>query len=257
MWQVKTVRRLIAAGLNDCEIGRRTGIPRGTVREWRHGSRDAGSASPRKSDCPICGGGVTDYWAYTYLLGLYLGDGCISRHPRGVHRLRIVLDKRYEGIIHECAWAMRTVRPATAMRVAYVQKIGCVEVAAYWKHWPCVFLQFGAGAKHKRKIELAFWQESLLEKYPHKLLRGLVHSDGCRALNKVNGTIYPRYQFTNFSADIRDIFCRACDAFGVDWKQSRWNTIAVSRRPSVAKLDLVIGAKNGLLAATSTRLPDL
>lgn len=46
---------------------------------------------------------------YVYLLGLYLGDGSISTHARGVFRLRVTLDQRYPGIIQECARAMRTV----------------------------------------------------------------------------------------------------------------------------------------------------
>jgi len=32
------VHRLIAAGMNDCAIARATGIPRETVRDWRHRS---------------------------------------------------------------------------------------------------------------------------------------------------------------------------------------------------------------------------
>ena len=36
--------------------------------------------------------------AYAYLLGLYLGDGCLSETRRGVYRLRITLDKKYPGI---------------------------------------------------------------------------------------------------------------------------------------------------------------
>jgi hypothetical protein len=46
-----------------------------------------------------------------YLLGLYLGDGCISAHPRGVYRLRITLDLRYPGIVEECEAALRAVLP--------------------------------------------------------------------------------------------------------------------------------------------------
>ena len=41
--------------------------------------------------------------SYVHLLGLYLGDGCISSHPRGVYRLRIALDMRYPRIVEECA----------------------------------------------------------------------------------------------------------------------------------------------------------
>jgi hypothetical protein len=36
--------------------------------------------------------------AYVYLLGMYLGDGCLSSHPRDVYKLRISLDARYPGI---------------------------------------------------------------------------------------------------------------------------------------------------------------
>jgi transposase len=37
--EVTQVLALAAAGLNSCEIARRTGIPRGTVRDWRLGRR--------------------------------------------------------------------------------------------------------------------------------------------------------------------------------------------------------------------------
>lgn len=40
--------------------------------------------------------------AYCYLLGLYLGDGCIS-HSQRVWHLRITLDKKYPGIIEHRA----------------------------------------------------------------------------------------------------------------------------------------------------------
>jgi hypothetical protein len=33
--------------------------------------------------------------AYAYLLGLYLGDGCLSEHPRGVYHLRVACAARY------------------------------------------------------------------------------------------------------------------------------------------------------------------
>ncbi|WP_207782272.1 hypothetical protein [Phytoactinopolyspora limicola] len=100
--------------------------------------------------------------------------------------------------------------------------------------------------KHTRKIELAQWQQELVDQDPRPLLRGLIHSDGCRALNRAYGTKYPpypRYEFTNASADIRTIFTRACDAIGVEWRPSRPRVISVARRPSVAILDSFIGPK--------------
>lgn len=94
---------LVAAGLNDCEVARRTSIPRSTVREWRRPTYVPRDGRPRLPEtCPRC-------WLaakpirftsedYAELLAMYLGDGCISQHAR-TQRLRIVLDAKYPGII--------------------------------------------------------------------------------------------------------------------------------------------------------------
>ncbi|HEV8421560.1 MAG TPA: helix-turn-helix domain-containing protein, partial [Actinomycetota bacterium] len=139
---------------------------------------------------------------------------------------------------------MRCVRPSADMKVGRVRNPGCVEICAHWKHWPCLFPQHGPGRKHQRKIELYPWQVTIVERHPDRLLRGLIHSDGYRGPNYVNGKGYPRYQFSNRSQDIRDIFCGACDLYGVRWRQmNRW-VISIARAPDVAKLDRVIGPKS-------------
>lgn len=128
--------------------------------------------------------------------------------------------------------------------IGYVHRPeGCVEVYSYWKHWPCLFPQHGRGPKHLRTIRLEDWQRDITRRHPGRLLRGLIHSDGVRVNNEVMGKAYPRYQFTNASADIRSIFCMACDDLGVRWRQSNWRTISVSRRRDVALLDEFIGPK--------------
>jgi hypothetical protein len=96
-WEYLEAKRWVAWGLNDCQIGRLMGISRGTIRDWRTGKVRSGKRSARYvgiGDCPRCDGVPLDAWWYSYLLGLYLGDGCISTHARGVFRLRIVLDER-------------------------------------------------------------------------------------------------------------------------------------------------------------------
>ena len=98
-------------------------------------------------------------------------------------------------------------------------------------------------AQHERRIELTPWQQELVDLDPRLLIRGLLHSDGCRVLNWVNGTPYPRYHFTNVSADIRGIFGRACDQLGIEWRpNNRWS-LSVARRGSVALLDEFVGPK--------------
>jgi hypothetical protein len=82
-----------------------------------------------------------------------------------------------------------------------------------------------------------------VERHPWQLLRGLIHSDGCRFINRVKGYEYPRYSFSNRSKDIRDIFCRACDRAGIQWKQSNTWVISISRRVDVTLMDTFIGRK--------------
>ena len=81
----------------------------------------------------------------------------------------------------------------------------------------------------------------------HLLLRGLIHSDGCRCLNIFHHPkktySYPRYTFTNRSDDIRRIFCDTCDLLGIEWRvMNAWN-ISVARRDSVARMDELVGPK--------------
>jgi hypothetical protein len=180
--------------------------------------------------------------AYTQLLGLYLGDGCLSGHPRDVFKLRVSLDARYPGVMEECADAIREVMPGS--RVNSVNYGTWFEFYSYSKSWPCLFPQHGLGKKHERPIRLTAWQWELVRRRPDRMLRGLLHSDGCRFVNTGRGGwAHPRYAFNNTSLDIRAIFCAACELIGVQWTTSANRTIYVSRKDDVALLDLFVGPK--------------
>jgi hypothetical protein len=105
--------------------------------------------------------------------------------------------------------------------------------------------QHGPGLKHSRPIVLVDWQQRIVNAHPDQLVRGLIHSDGWRGINRIRHPRktyeYVRYEFKNMSADIRGIFCNACDALGVEWRRMREDTISIARRDSVAKLDAFIG----------------
>jgi len=60
---------------------------------------------------------------------------------------------------------------------------------------------------------------------------------------RVAAYAYPRYFFSNLSADIRGLFCEYCDRIGVRWTQSNPRNISISHRSSVARLDAFIGPK--------------
>jgi hypothetical protein len=181
--------------------------------------------------------------AYAYLLGLYLGDGCLAKDPR-TYRLRIALDLGYPDIILRCMDAIRVVVPHNTVNT--MKKHGnCVEVYSFNSYWPNFFPQHGSGPKHERPIILESWQQQIVETFPLDFFRGLYHSDGSRPHNVVNGKDYPRYEFNNKSGDILNLFSRTCDVLGLHWRTASGGLcVQIARRPDVAFLDAHIGPKS-------------
>jgi hypothetical protein len=237
--EYETVRDLIATGMNNCAISRATGIPRPTIREWRR--RPA--VRRRWADAGVCAHDFSGLpaAAYAYLLGIYFGDGCISR-ARQVWKLRVALDVKYPGIIARCRDAVDVLMPG--QQAAVVRRAGnWVEVVLYSKHWPCLLPQHGPGKKHLRPIKLEPWQEDLVLQAPEQFVRGLIESDGCRVVANDRGVASIRYHFTNHSDDIRGLFCWALDHLGIHWTRNSRYTIGVYRKADTARLDGFIGPK--------------
>jgi hypothetical protein len=244
--EVRAVARAaIASGESLNSISKCLGISRSTLRDWR----DHPDHKARSSDCPRCRDGQLPGTDYGHLLGLYLGDGCLSALKKDVYSLRIACDDRYPRLIDEAAAAISALHPSRP--VHRVQAIGCTSVVSYWKHWPCLFPQHGPGLKHLRKIELREWQEVIVQKCSGEFAKGLFHSDGWRGVNRVRRPLadgdhwyeYPRYQFGNESRDILRLCGEALDQLGVEWRYSRRNTISVARWEAVARLDEFVGPK--------------
>jgi hypothetical protein len=190
--------------------------------------------------------------SYSYLLGMYLGDGCVSTVRRSF-QLVVVCDAGYPDIIDDCAAAMtRTLLPRRVNRNPHpVHR--CVRVVGAGARWPEAFPQHGRGRKHERKIDLADWHRAVVDRYPQEFLCGLLHSDGCRTVNRFTTKLpsgraaeyaYPRWFFSNRSADIRGLFCEYCDRLGIRWTQSNARNISVSHRRAVALLDSFVPAKS-------------
>ena len=240
---------LMETGRGDSDIARVTGIPRSTISGWRHGRgvryhRRLATARPEWRP--------PDKESYSYLLGLYLGDGCIVTTRTTAARMVITLDATYPGIVESAAAAMQACFPDTPVP-RYSRSEGSVTaVQIAHPALPFAFPQHGAGRKHLRRIELATWQREVTRCCAKPLLRGLIHSDGCRTVNKfktklpsgrVAAYAYPRYFFSNMSEDIRRIFCDHCELLGIRWTQSNPRNISISHRKSVARLDEFIGPK--------------
>ena len=255
MYDAETRRQalaLVAHGQSLNSVSRQTGISRAAIRSWRLRPDSLDRTMP----CPRCRAvprPPDDAAAYAYLLGLYLGDGCISLLRGGVHSLRIACSDTWPGLIEVCAASMRAIRPDN--KVMRVRSEGCQYVTAYSKHWPCLFPQHGRGKKHERAIVLELWQQEIVDARTWDFIRGLIHSDGCRTVNWTTRLIdgqrkryeYPRYFFTNTSTDIIGLFTGALDTVGVEWKSANRSrgaqNISVARRASVALMDIHVGPK--------------
>jgi hypothetical protein len=242
---------LSGRGVLDRENALICGVSIGAIRHWRYGNRRTSESQQQRpeSRCPRCHEVPLDEAAYAYLLGLYLGDGSLSRGRRDVYALSVQCCDGWPGLITAAKGALSAVMPTS--RVCCRQRIGCTEVKSYSKHWPCLFPQHGAGRKHHRRIALEPWQQTIAAEFPGAFARGLFHSDGCRFTNRVRRPLadgdhwyeYPRYMFTNESTDILGLCGEALDQLGISWRFSRRNTISVARRGAVARLDEFVGPK--------------
>ena len=243
------VTALFGTGLSDHEIARRTGVSQNTVSRRHRADEPPRSIlrDRRKREWLVC-----DASAYCYLLGAYLGDGTVCHQAPDYWGLQIVNDRRYPQISDEILNAMTaTFAGATArLRPSWAGESDVLHIAH--PAIPLAFPQHGPGRKHTRPIELADWQRELTHEHPGALIRGLIHSDGCRCLNHVKTTLpsgrvaeyrYVRYFFTNHSADIRAIFAEHCELLGIRVTQPNHRNLGVSHRASVAILEKIVGPK--------------
>jgi hypothetical protein len=189
--------------VNDCEISRMIGVPRRTIMDWRRPTYVSKREMPLET-CPRC-------WRttkpirftaddYAELLGLYLGDGCISSGAR-TDRLRITLDKKYPRIISDAAALLQRSFPSNSVGITQEHAgCGCVAVWVYSQHLACLLPQHGPGKKHERRVQLEPWQDALVESAPWGLIGGLIRSDGCAFMNRTGPYEYLSYGFSKLLA---------------------------------------------------------
>jgi hypothetical protein len=210
------------AGLPDADNAAHHGVAVKTIRRWRRLYQRRGlprGQTHLAPPCPRCDAGPLDPAAYAELLGWYLGDGHITEGRRQVFNLHVINDVKYTVLNRRIAELMRSVKPNSRPHTRRVT--GAVITTVSWKHWPCLFPQHGPGRKHDRAIVLDPWQRDVVKAHPADFLRGLFHSDGCRANNWATREVagvrkrydYPRWQFTNSSGDIRGL----CSVRSICW----------------------------------------
>ena len=178
---------------------------------------------------------------YAEFLGLYLGDGHLTRMER-TFRLRLFLDTAHPGVIERAAALLTRGFPQAKVGRSLAHGGTMTILRVHHLHLGCLVPQHGPGQKHRRRIVLEDWQRRIVAQRPWSFLRGCIESDGCVFVNRTGAYRYLSYDYCNFSSDILDLFASACSSVGVDYRRNG-PRIRINRRASVALMQANVGTK--------------
>lgn len=141
---------------------------------------------------------------YSYLFGLYLGDGNIYDFHR-TKRISYALDLKYTDLNNftmKCMEKFFGKPPKYFDKRLFKHPSNSIMLQFSSKYLNILFPQHGHGLKNTRLIELKDWQKEILN--PVEFFRGFIYSDGCYVV--ANGFDSNRYEFCNTSNDIIEIY---------------------------------------------------
>jgi hypothetical protein len=240
----ETALRLVAEGVNDCEIARRLDVPRATIRDWRK-PRYVLRAKRRYATCPRCWRScppvVFPDDDYAELLGLYLGDGHIRQMAR-TQGLRLSLDAKHTVMNAEIEALLGRCFPENRIGRTMQDGGSTLVLWVYNSHLSCLFPQAGPGKKHERSVALEEWQIDRVLAAPWAFLRGCIRSDGCAFINRTGPYEYLSYAFTNLSGDIQNLFVATCLFLDLAARPGKKH-IRINKRDSVARMLEHVGLK--------------
>lgn len=227
-------------GSSESSLSKKYNIPRGTIQYW------VKKGIPKEYE-----GGIeyiesnikNNPKLYSYILGLYLGDGYLDKiKDKNLYKIRITQDKKYPKLLELIRSSIQEFFKGTCF-LANCQ--GCYQITLYKKDLNLYFPQHSKGYKHLREIKLTEFQKENVDNI--ELLRGLFHSDGSFYIRKSNNKIYYNYNFTNKSKDIIDIFTNCLDSIGISYgtrikKNEIW-VVQIQKTSEVKKLHSILGDK--------------
>lgn len=211
-------------------------IPRTTFQNWKKYDLD------KYKNNKITKEDVIDFLkenreVYSYILGLYLGDGYINKPPR-TYRLRIYMDNQYQELNNYVIKSLKILFPNNKIKKYKKKNCNVDIINVYSNSIKEIFPQHGLGRKHERKIELQDWQKEIIS--PTHFIQGLFHSDGSYYISQKK---YENYSFTNKSLDIKNLFIDYCKMIDVNvtFKNLNFKNIYVYKDSK--KLKELIGTK--------------
>ncbi len=247
-------KQRLAEGASQRQIARELGVDKSTIHYWiKHAFSTGTRAAEELSHLKIIEWCNKHSAEYAYLLGCYLGDGHIVIMPR-TQKLSIYNDNRYPDIIQDQNIALQKIFPNNKITNYQQLYSRCLEVNVHNKFLSKLFPQHGPGKKHDRDVSLQDWQWDIVWKEPECFIKGLIDSDGSYYLQtqrNANGMVHAgmRYQFTNKSLDIIDMYLIVMDKLNISvhptTRKNGTINVLTQKTSEVEKLDkLYIIAEN-------------
>lgn len=249
--EYEKVIELHKKGINNVQISKITNIPRPTVVGWVNGKINVSKNKKNVEFDPekyIKDNNLEK--EYSYILGLYLGDGYISKQSR-TFKMRICLDIKYDNLNLFAIQKLSTLFPNNKPHVLKLKNkitnlFNQIILSIHNNNLNLLFPQYGVGKKHLREIKLTKWQTDIIDyKY---LLLGFFHSDGCYYYNKTSKSF--SYSFTNFSTDIINIYKQCCEKNNLSFFVTKANAkngikyqVVVGRKKDVEIFNNIFGTK--------------
>ena len=133
----------------------------------------------------------------SYLIGIGLGDGNLSRVNGRTVRFRVSCDLKYPLLITEIVAAIQYVFPESSVNI--VPRNGnWIDITSHSKYWENILgWQAGKGSKFVQNATVPDWIWCK-DEYIKACLKGLVETDGSIYLDRG----YPMVMFTNIVRDL-------------------------------------------------------
>jgi len=224
-------------GLNNSQISRELNIPRRTIIDWVSGKIKIKDRYYKNITSDQIIDTISKEKSYSYILGVYLGDGHITKMAR-TYRIRIFQDTKYPGLIKLHGDELSNLLDKNKICLVKNANSNCMVIVAYSCILPIIFPQHGAGRKHNRKIKLEEWQEEIIKRFPIEFISGLLYSDGCIFYSK--GKLC--YEFSNMSKNILEIFEWVCDLLNVKHTRT-WKSVNIRKKSEVEKIAKLVPTK--------------
>lgn len=177
---------------------------------------------------------------YSYLFGLYLGDGCVSYVKGKYYEMIIYQDSKYTNLINK---HKESIENLFGKEPRIRTRGNCTLIIVGGSHVRFLFPKFGVGMKHLNSVTLP---KILTDNIDYlNLVKGLFQADGSYYFDKSNKKYF--YNFTNKSVDIIEIFKTCLDELSINYtifkRKDSIYTLSIRKKSEIDKVVKLIGTK--------------